>query len=271
MQETRRPAVSGAFYERDRVLLSESLKELFSKAKKGGSRRIVISPHAGYIYSGRTAASAISSLKKAGKFIVLGPNHTGLGAPFSIMARGSWETPLGKCPVDGGMARKLKSSCPFLEADEFAHMTEHSIEVQLPFMQHRFGKFRMIPICIMNTEYSRTFGRKCEMLGEAIAGIMKDGDVSVVASSDFSHYVRQEVADMKDEAAIERIMSLDIPGFFRELEDMDASVCGFGPIAVVMAAARKLGMKAGIIDRSSSGDSTGDYGSVVAYYAIGFG
>jgi AmmeMemoRadiSam system protein B len=274
MQLTRQPAVAGMFYERTESALKSHLKELFSGTdKKEGKSRIVVSPHAGYVYSGKTAAHAIASLREADKFIVLGPNHTGMGMEFSIMDSGSWETPLGKCDIDAKLAGKLKSggSCSFIRDDELSHMQEHSIEVQLPFLQHRFGKFTFVPVCIMNLSYSDEFLSKCEALGKAIAKIMRTESVGLVASSDFSHYLPQDVADMKDEAVAGRILKLDLKGFFRELEEVDASVCGYGPIAVAMAAAKELGLKAKLIHKSSSGDETGDYNAVVAYYAIGFG
>ena len=258
------------FYDGSRNALRKNLDSLFSNAKKGGKFRAVVSPHAGYVYSGRTAASAISSLADARKFIVLGPNHTGLGAQFSFMGSGSWMTPLGECMIDAKLAKGI-GRCGFLEDDDLAHMQEHSIEVQLPFLQHRFGDFRFVPVCIMNSGYGAGFLERCEKLGKCIAGIMETEGVGLVASSDFSHYLPQQYADAKDSAALMQILRLDTKGFFRQLQAVDASVCGFGPIAVAMAAARKLGLKAKLIEKSSSGDASGDYGAVVAYYAIGFG
>jgi AmmeMemoRadiSam system protein B len=269
MRDVRQPVVAGMFYEGSGSGLKRQLDGLFSGVK-AGKECMVVSPHAGYVYSGKSAAFAVSSLKPAKKFIVLGPNHSGLGPRFSIMGSGSWVTPLGKCEIDTELAGKLKS-CDFLEEDVLAHAQEHSIEVQLPFLQHRFKDFTFVPVCIMNTDYSDGFLKKCETLGKKIAEIVKGNNVGVIASSDFSHYLPQDVADMKDEAAVEQITKLDLKGFFRKLEEVDASVCGYGPIAVVMEAAKALGLKAKLVHKSSSGDASGDYNAVVAYYAIGFG
>lgn len=269
MGSTRGPVVAGMFYENEPERLKADLKELFSGIKTQNFP-IVVSPHAGYVYSGRTAAFAVSSLSPAKKFIILGPNHSGLGPKFSVTSSGSWSTPLGNLDIDNGLAKRLKA-CGFLTEDAVAHSQEHSIEVQLPFLQHRFRDFSFVPVCIMNTVYSSSFLEECEDLGKTIASIVKGGDVGVVASSDFSHYLTQEIADKKDGAAMKRISELDLPGFFKTLEKEDASICGFGPIAAAMSAAKELGLKPRLINKTSSGDSTGDYGSVVSYYAIGFG
>ena len=273
MQPERRPVVAGTFYNGNTVQLRKEISHLFSginSPKPGKGFRIVISPHAGYLYSGKTAAHAIGSLEKAKSYIVLGSNHSGFGSPFSIMSNGSWSTPLGRCMIDGGLAERLKKS-DLLTEDSDAHSQEHSIEVQLPFLQQRFEDCSFVPICIMNFGYSEDFLQDCIKLGKAVAKEVKAGEAGVVASSDFSHYLPIETADKKDKAALDRISKLDLLGFFRTLREINASVCGFGPIAMAMAAAKELGLKPKLIDKSSSGDETRDYGSVVTYYAIGFG
>jgi len=270
MQYVRKPAVAGMFYEGDSTGLRKRLDGLFAGIRPGRGFRMVVSPHAGYMYSGKTAAQAIASLKPAKSFVVLGPNHTGMGQPFSITGRGAWNTPLGECRIDSELAEKLKA-CSLLKEDTSAHLMEHSIEVQLPLLQHRFREFAFVPVSIMNLGYSDDFLGMCEELGKTLAGIMKKESVGVIASSDFSHYMSQKAADEKDAAAVKQILALSAKKFFSTLEGKGASVCGFGPIAIAMYAAKALGLKAKLISRSSSGDVTGDYGSVVTYYAIGFG
>jgi hypothetical protein len=271
MQYVRKPAVAGMFYEGDSTGLMKRLDVLFSGVKQPRQGfRMVVSPHAGYMYSGKTAAHAIASLKPAGSFIILGPNHTGMGQPLSIMSRGVWKTPLGECRIDSEVAEKLKA-CRLLKEDTSAHLMEHSIEVQLPLLQHRFREFSFVPVSMMNLGYSDDFLGMCEELGKAVAGVAKSGNVGVVASSDFSHYMSQKAADEKDAAAVKQILALSTKKFFATLDAKGASVCGFGPIAVAMSAAKLLGLKAKLISKSSSGDVTRDYGSVVTYYAIGFG
>ena len=268
--ELRNPAVSGMFYPSDKSKLSSQLSGLFSEAGAQEKYRIVVSPHAGYMYSGLGAASAIGSLKPAKTFIVLGPNHTGMGQEFSIMSHGVWKTPLGEMEIDETLARELKKS-GFLEEDDWAHSSEHSIEVQLPFLQHRFGKPSFVPVCIMNQDYSQDFLGKCGKLGELIGLIMAGKDMGLVASSDFSHYIPARSAKKFDSEAIAKISSLDAKGLFDTLKKNRATVCGYGPIAVAMAAARTLGLAKGeLIRYMNSGDVTKDYSSVVAYAAIGF-
>jgi len=265
----RTPVVAGMFYPLGRDTLKQNLNRLFEGVKKN-TFRCVVSPHAGYQYSGRAAAFAVGSLKASKTFVILGPNHNVAGSEFALMSSGTWETPLGRVEIDPVLAKTL-GRCEVLAEDELAHMHEHSIEVQLPFMQHRFGTFKFVPVSIANIDYSDEFLKKCEVLGKHIAKAIKGKNTGVVASSDFSHYLPAKIADAKDAKAIERIKKLDAAGFFRVLEDNNASVCGYGPIAVVMYAAKHLGMKgATVIKHSNSGDATGDYASVVAYYAIGF-
>jgi MEMO1 family protein len=269
MEWVREPAVARMFYEGKREELERHLNALFKNMKQG-RERAVISPHAGYIYSGRTAAHAIAALGKAERFIILGPNHTGLGPEFSTMTIGSWRTPLGKVQIDKKLAESLMD-CGFLQEDDMAHAREHSIEVQLPFLQHRFPRFSFVPICIQNTSYSEEFMGKCEALGHLVAREMKKSHAGLIASSDFSHYLQKKIADEKDLAAIRAILALDVKAFFSELSGRDASVCGFGPIAVAMYVAKELGMRPRLLHKSSSGDQTGDDRSVVTYYAVGFG
>ncbi len=266
----RKPVVSGMFYPSDKGELKEMLDKLFSGTREGRNLGVV-SPHAGYPYSGKGSAFAINSLRGANRFIILGPNHTGLGKRFSILLEGEWETPLGSVKIDSGLANTLNNGCDFLEEDSSAHIQEHSIEVQLPFLQHRFGKFSFVPVCIMNAGYSEEFMKKCERLGKVIAEAVKGKNTGIVASSDFSHYIPLESAERVEKEVIGEILELDLEGFFRVLEREQASVCGFGPIAVLMAAAKELGLKGKLLHSSNSGEGTGDFSSVVSYRAVGFG
>ncbi|MEM7816070.1 MAG: AmmeMemoRadiSam system protein B [Candidatus Aenigmatarchaeota archaeon] len=269
--ETRNPVVSGMFYPSDKARLSNQIKELFSKASPSQKYRIVVSPHAGYVYSGLGAAFAVGSLKPAKTFVVLGPNHTGMGQEFSVMTGGVWKTPLGDIEVDSKTASEIVKA-GLAEDDDWAHASEHSIEVQLPFLQYRFGSFGFVPVCIMNEGYSESFLKKCASLGNFLGRLMKERDVNIVASSDFSHYIPAKSAKKFDMEAIERVLMLDLKGFFETLKRNRASVCGYGPIAVAMAAAKSLGVKKGeLLSYTNSGDVTGDLSSVVAYAAIGLG
>jgi AmmeMemoRadiSam system protein B len=269
-QQTRQPAVAGSFYDYDKASLEKTLNKLFSNLKKGPEYQAVVSPHAGYVYSGRSAARAISSLKPAKRFIILGPNHTGLGAEFSHSGS-SWQTPLGTVKSDHEIINQLKKS-KLIEMDELAHSREHSVEVQLPFLQHRFGQdIRFAALSIMASGYSEGFLDRLTELGSLVAGISTKFNARIIASSDFSHFISWESARKKDHRAIECIRDLDLKGFFQVLDEENASVCGYAPIATLIAAASKLGWKrVEVLDYTSSGEVTGDLSEVVAYAAIGF-
>jgi AmmeMemoRadiSam system protein B len=268
--ETREPVVAGMFYYLDRENLESQVKGMLSRMKEKPRFRIVVSPHAGYEYSGRTAARSIKSLKPAKTFILLGPNHNLVGPEFSVMDKGVWRTPLGDIEIDHKLAGKIaKSGIP--ESDTVAHSAEHSIEVQLPILQTQFRSFRIVPISIANSDYSEAFLKKCESLGKTLATLMKSHEIGLVASSDFSHYISAEEAKRKDTLALDRICHLDNPGFFDVLKDESGSVCGYGPIAVAISTARHLSLKKGeALEYTSSGDVTKDYSAVVGYASIGF-
>lgn len=261
------PLVAGMFYPAEKKTLLEILGNFFKKAETEKQNcKIVISPHAGYVYSGQTAAHAIGALGNFKKFIVLGPNHYGIGPEFAIMGKGTWATPLGEIKIDAELGGKIQ--CGFLKEGEEAFEREHSIEVQLPFLQYWFKEVTLVPVLIQNRDYSEGFRKKCETLGKAVAKTL-DRETGLVASSDFSHYLPRKIAQEKDRMAIERIKSLDTKAFFRILENIDASVCGYGPICAAMVIAKELGLKAKVLHSSDSGEKTGE-NEVVAYHAIGF-
>lgn len=267
--DVRNPVVSGTFYDSDPGRLKETIRGFFSKTKKGDCLA-VISPHAGYVYSGETASFSISSLRPSETFVIIGPNHNLLGNPFSILSKGRWKTPLGYVNVNENLADEIKK-IEQVEEDESSHMMEHSIEVQLPLLQYRFGNSDFVPLSIQHRGYSEEFVGICRDIGKRLAELSGKKDFRVIASSDFSHYISKDEADEKDGMAVEMIKKLDLKGLANVLEETDASVCGYGPILVVMSYARSLGLKAEVIRKSSSGDVTGDYSSVVSYYSIGFG
>lgn len=274
----REPAIAGAFYELNPKNLRKQIENSFnhSLGPKGIKEEKVIGaivPHAGYLYSGHVAAWSYSRIPKA-NYLILGPNHYGVGPKFSIMIGGTWKTPLNGVEVDEEMARKLMDNCPLLESDFLAHKSEHSIEVQLPFLQHRFKKeFKFVPISVMNKFPSFDFLEECRVIGKAIAKVVKKQKKKwmLISSSDFSHYVPQERARSDDEYVIDAILRLDERDFFARLQEKNASICGFGPIAINIVASKELGAKKGkLLKYSTSGDIIGDRGSVVGYSSIIF-
>jgi len=264
----REPVVAGSFYDWDKENLARNLKKL-SKGVSDKGFLGCISPHAGYVYSGRTAAKAIGSLKPGKRFIVLGPNHTGLGANFSVFSSGSWETPLGKVSIDHDISEGLMFF-DRSESDDVAHGQEHSIEVILPFIQHFFGEVKFVPVSIMSHGYGDSFLKKLEEFGKVVAEIVKkNSDVRVIASSDFSHFISAESAEKRDMKTIDAIKRLDTRALFKTLSP-DGSVCGYAPIAVLMYVAKVLGWKPELIEYTNSGEVSGDKKEVVGYAGIGF-
>ncbi len=230
-----------------------------------------IVPHAGYIYSGPCAAHTYLAIREdriPETVIILGPNHTGYGAPVSVYPRGIWRTPLGDIEVDEEIAKKLISMEPF-RADTLAHLEEHSIEVQLPFMQYTFEKeFRIVPIALMD--------QRLEVMRNVAGAIYdvieeSDKDIIVLATSDMSHYVPNDMAYERDLQALEYVEKMDVENFYRIVERENITACGIGPIAVAMLVARFSGSKGLLLKYYTSGDITGDKSAVVGYASLIFG
>jgi hypothetical protein len=223
-------------------------------------------PHAGYMYSGQVAGAVFGKLPKRSTYIMLCPNHTGRGAPLAIMSSGEWLTPLGKVPIDDAMAKALGRSCHLLQEDAEAHEDEHSLEVQLPFLQRSVGEFRFVPIAIGFGGYSGL-----ESLGHSIAQAMGASANSgmVIASSDMNHYEPDGITREKDRKAIEKILALDPPGLYEVLRCEDISMCGYGPTVAMLTAAKDLGaQRAELIKYATSADTSGDRDAVVGYAGI---
>ena len=260
----RFPAVAGQFYPLDKNDLGRDISKCFADISQ--TERPVLGaivPHAGYMYSGRTAAHTYSVLPKADTFVILGPNHTGYGSPIAVSSE-KWSTPLGEVSSDIEFIDALPKR--IIDIDETAHLHEHSIEVQLPFLQHRFSGFSIVSVC-MGMQDEETAIEVGEELAEAIGKL--DKKVVIIASSDFTHYQPDNIARDNDAYYIDSILDLDIPSFYRKLYERSATVCGYGPISAMLTAAKKLGAtKATLLDYSTSGDTTGDLSGVVGYAGI---
>lgn len=260
----RSPAVAGQFYPGNGVELKHQLDEMLPKTTDLPILGAVV-PHAGYIYSGKVAAEVYSHLPKKDTYVILGPNHHGLGLPVSL-SRDSWRTPLGVVEPDLELAEALSGT--IIDHDEVAHMREHSIEVQIPFLQTRFQGFRILPIA-MGLQDMETAIEVGEELGKAILKLKRK--YLVIASSDFTHYKSQEVARKVDAQLIEAILNMNVPEFYARIYRYDASACGYGPIAATIIASAILGAESGKLLRyATSGDVTGDCSQVVGYGAIVF-
>ena len=272
----RYPAVAGAFYERSRDALLRQIKECYTHPLgpgrvpelTAGPRRLVglVVPHAGYVYSGPVAAHSYSALAADGwpaSFVVLGPNHHGQGAPLALTDH-DWQTPLGVAAIDKDLHDSLAK--PPLEEDIVAHRDEHSIEVQLPFLQQLADAVRFVPICMAFQEYELA-----AEVGELVAETVKGKDVLLIASSDFTHVGSQyfqlapqgvtapAFAKGQDAKAIEPILALDPKRFAAKVAQDDISMCGYGPVTAMLTAAKRLGAtKATLLKYATSSDVSQD-------------
>jgi len=277
----RRPTQAGTFYAGDAETLRTEIESCFfhrfgprklPKIEKDGPRKILglICPHAGYAYSGPVAANAYFELASDGypdTIIILGPNHTGYGSALALMDAGVWRTPLGDVEVDTLVAREILHKTNLVDADELAHRHEHSIEVQLPFLQYLYGnKFKLVPICFGMQDLT-----SAEEVGYALVEVLAEKNAIVIASSDFTHYESQANAAKKDGTALTAIERMDAKQFLTIVETQNVTACGYGPIASLITTAKGLMAKeAKLLQYKTSGDITGDKSSVVGYAAVSF-
>lgn len=279
----RKPSVSGIFYSSNKEQLVDELKGCFTNKIFGPGRlppsdqvrKIygMVSPHAGYLYSGSVAANGYYSVSssKFNNVILVGPNHYGLGSSVATTMNGIWESPIGDVMVNPQVAKDIASRATSMDFDEFAHSRDHCLEVQIPFLLFTTEKFRIVPIILTNQDEYLALE-----LGSAISDtvnecISKGDEFMLIASSDFTHYESNSEAHRKDSQLIKSILSLDITAFYYTLRQYNVSACGYGAIATVMVAAKNLGATRGeLIRYATSGDVTGDKSSVVGYSSILF-
>jgi AmmeMemoRadiSam system protein B len=265
----RVPAVAGQFYSGEAKQLEKSVRSYLEpqgEAPQGALGAIV--PHAGYIYSGPVAGAVYARLQIPPVAIILCPNHTGLGAPAALDPSESWRTPLGDVPLDRGLARRLLELAPDVEEDGSAHRREHSLEVQLPFLQVLRPEIRFVPVCIGSPDLAL-----CRQVGEAVSVLLAESTDAerplVLASSDMNHYESREVGRRKNALALERIEALDPEGLFATVLSQSISMCGFLPATALLFAARAAKASgARIVAQRDSGDETGDTSSVVGYAGV---
>ncbi|HVP97507.1 AmmeMemoRadiSam system protein B [Methanoregula sp.] len=258
--KTRSCAVSGMFYPRDPSHLTQLLEGFFSRTVPGEPALGIVSPHAGYIYSGQVAAHAFSRIEPgfSGTFVVIGPSHHGYLTSVSAIP---WETPLGLVDTDTEFAEKLD-----IPVDEPSHAEEHSIEVQMPFIKYRFPRARVAPI-MMGEQDPAHAAAVAEKIVAAVR--LTKREIRVVASSDFSHYVPDAQAKSGDLYAIEPLARLDTKEFYRRIREKRVTACGYGPISAMVAVSQCMGAgRAELIRYATSGDVTGDRDQVVGYAAI---
>lgn len=264
----RQPAVAGRFYPSDPNELAVQVDSHLANIK---NRECVIGclvPHAGYVYSGHVAGAVYGAIELPRSFIILGPNHTGRGQPLATTLRGSWGTPLGDADIDEALAAELASALPQLSDDPLAHRFEHSIEVQLPFLQRAVGDFQFVPICVGTSNLDTLLA-----LGEALANIIRSTGEPVlfICSSDLNHYEPDHITRIKDSHAIAPMLSLDAQGLYDAIHRERISMCGFAPAIATLAACAALSARHGtLIKHATSADINGDRSYCVGYAGIVF-
>ncbi|RLG02201.1 MAG: hypothetical protein DRN61_06900 [Thaumarchaeota archaeon] len=275
----RRPAVAGSFYKGDRDSLVKQIEWCFlhklgpgslPRVDERGPRHIIamVCPHAGYMYSGPTAAHSYHKLASDGLpelVVLIGPNHSGIGAMVSVSDAELWRTPLGDVTIDRESSSNLVRKCGIAELDSEAHFYEHSLEVQLPFLQYLYGtRFKVVAITMMLQDIST-----CRDLGYSLAELLAEKNAVIIASTDFTHYEPYEVAREKDALAIKAILNLDAQELLNVVKRNNISMCGPGPVATAIIAAKALNASnASLLSYTTSGDIAGFKEEVVGYGSI---
>jgi AmmeMemoRadiSam system protein B len=266
---TRPPAVAGTFYEGTPERLRAQVDACFAAggptppAKQRFLGAVV--PHAGLMYSGHVAAAFYALAELPKRLVILCPNHTGAGHFAAINREGAWRTPFGDVAIDTPLADALMAQTGLLAEDVRAHAREHSLEVQLPFLQRLLGDFTFVPICLGAHRYD-----VAEEIGRAIAAVLKhEPDVAILASSDLNHYEDQRTTMRKDQLAIDEVLRRNPRELWRVVAEYDVSMCGFIPTTTMLVAVNELGAsEARLIKHATSGDINGDYARVVGYASI---
>jgi len=262
----RSPAVAGQFYHGIASKLTQQVENYIDKNARKEKAIAIVAPHAGLVYSGPIAGAVYSVIEFPETFILLGPNHTGIGPQISLAESGEWEIPTGVFHIDAKLSTRIALKAPLVTKDYQGHLFEHSLEVQLPFISYFSKKTNIVPIVILSASLE-----ECRVLGEGIAKAVRDAGypVVIVASSDMSHYVPDEVARQKDRKAIDRLLSLDPEGLYEIVRKEKISMCGYLPATTVLFAAKALGAhSARLIKYSTSAEVSGDFDHVVGYAGV---
>jgi len=266
----RLPAVAGQFYPANPKELTHLIQK-FTAPEAGTAKirvRACMVPHAGYIYSGGVAGAVFSRIQLPRKIVVVGVRHSPPGAELAILSEGAWRTPLGDAPLDEPLARMLKESCARLREDVVAHQREHSLEVEIPFLQVLDPGFTFVPVAVGTLRFS-----ELRELGLGLALVLQESEdeILIVTSSDMNHYEDDETTRIKDEKAIEKLKALDAQGLYDVCREQRISMCGLGPAIATLTAMKAIGAERGELVRyATSGDVSGDRDAVVGYAGMIF-
>ncbi len=261
----REPVVAGKFYPDDPETLRKTIQVKSMEVETKYPAKGVVSPHAGYFYSGEVAAKVYSYIEIPETVLILGPNHNGLGSFYSLSGAEYWKTPLGEIPVNRELTDMIIKYSPFIQIDDTSHMYEHSIEVQLPFLQYHKDNFSIVPISIMGYEY-----KEIMILAKGITNAIReyDKDVLIVASTDFSHYVPLEEAKKLDQIAIDQILAINPEALWNKVKEKRISMCGVAPATMMLEIVKDKVKQAKLLKYTTSGDASGDFNTVVGYAGI---
>jgi AmmeMemoRadiSam system protein B len=262
----RMAVVAGKFYDADPGRLAKYVEGLTEAGAETVEAKGIVVPHAGLMFSGQVAGAVYSRILFPETFVLLGPNHTGMGTKVSMMGEGAWEIPTGEVQVDSALAASIVEHAPLVTRDTAAHLYEHSLEVQLPFIHHFSRSVRIVPITVLSATLEELLS-----VGEGVAKAVEacGYPVVVVASSDMSHFIPDEAAREKDRMAIDRVLALDPEGLFGVVWAEGISMCGYMPVVIMLEAVRRVGAKqAELVKYMTSAAVSGDYGSVVGYAGV---
>lgn len=262
----REPIAADRFYPAASAALRGQIESMVDKNAQPKKALGVVSPHAGYVFSGKIACEVFSKVEITDTVIMLGPNHTGRGQAFALYPEGCWNTPFGDASIDKGLSSALLKRSSLIQEDATAHLAEHSLEVQLPIMQYFKPDVKIVPIIINTSEF-----KPCLEVAQAIAATVAeyDKDVLIIASSDMTHYESQLDVEKKDKLAIDAVLNLDENLLFKNVETYNITMCGFVPTIIMISAVKALGAaSARLVKYQTSGDITGDYDEVVGYAGI---
>jgi MEMO1 family protein len=264
----RSPAVAGQFYPSDPRILAQQVDIYAATTRQKIRARACLAPHAGYMYSGHVAGAVYGAIEIPSRCILLGPRHFPYGASMAIWTEGTWAMPMGEAHIDAALASEVVRAYPRLHADIIAHEREHSLEVQIPFLQRLRPECRFVPIVLASDRFG-----VLEELGHALAqavAAQKD-PVLIVISSDMNHYESDAITRSKDRSAIDRILAIDARGLYDTVRDEDVSMCGYPAAVAALVALKDLGAKeAELVRYATSGDVSGDRDEVVGYAGIIF-
>lgn len=262
----RPSAVSGHFYPADKKKLALEIRQYTANENKKCVVRGCVVPHAGYRYSGHVAGAVYSAIEIPARCILLGPRHFPGGESMAIISKGSWHTPFGDAQIDTELAAQLKQACPLLREDSVAHQREHSLEVQIPFLQQLVPHLRFVPVVLATNRY-----QELEVLGHAVAQVItaQTEPVLLIASTDMNHYESDAITRTKDQKAIDRILELDPRSLYDTVRSEDITMCGYAATVAMLIAMRDRGAtQAELVRYATSGDITGDRDEVVGYAGL---